>query len=132
MDVERGFIVVMLMAGALAGLAGASVVLGTDYSLTPGIYGTYGFDAITVALLGRAMPYGVVLASLLYGALHAGGVQMQAATQTPVDIVTVLQALIVLFIAAPPLVRTIFRLRGQRSGPGEEGRPAGHRSVITS
>jgi ABC-type uncharacterized transport system permease subunit len=117
MNVERGFIVVMLLAGALAGLAGASVVLGTDYALTPGIYGTYGFDAITVALLGRGVPLGVVLASLLYGALHAGGVQMQAATQTPVDIVTVIQALIVLFIAAPPLVRTIFRLRGQRSGP---------------
>ncbi|MDQ6617149.1 MAG: ABC transporter permease [Actinomycetota bacterium] len=117
MNVERGFIVVMLLAGALAGLAGASVVLGTDYSLTPGIYGTYGFDAITVALLGRGTSLGVVLASLLYGALHAGGVQMQAATQTPVDIVIVIQALIVLFIAAPPLVRSIFRLRGQRSGP---------------
>ena len=117
MNVERGYITVMLIAGALAGLAGASVVLGTDYSLTPGIYGTYGFDAITVALLGRGTSLGVVLASLLYGALHAGGVQMQAATQTPVDIVTVIQALIVLFIAAPPLVRTIFRLRGQRSGP---------------
>jgi general nucleoside transport system permease protein len=117
MNVERGFIIVMLLAGALAGLAGASVVLGTDYALTPGIYGTYGFDAITVALLGRGTALGVVLASLLYGALHAGGVQMQAATQTPVDIVTVIQALIVLFIAAPPLVRTIFRLRGQRSGP---------------
>ena len=117
MNVERGYIVVMLVAGALAGLAGAAVVLGTDYSLTPGIYGTYGFDAITVALLGRGTALGVVLASLLFGALHAGGVQMQAATQTPIDIVIVIQALIVLFIAAPPLVRTIFRLRGQRSGP---------------
>jgi general nucleoside transport system permease protein len=116
MDVERGYILVMLLAGALAGLAGASVVLGTDFTLTPGIYGTYGFDAITIALLGRASPLGVVLASLLYGALHAGGVQMQAATQTPVDIVTVIQSLIVLFIAAPPLVRTIFRLRGKRAG----------------
>jgi simple sugar transport system permease protein len=117
MNVERGYIVVMLVAGALAGLAGAAVVLGTDYSLTPGIYGSYGFDAITVALLGRGTSLGVVLASLLFGALHAGGVQMQAATQTPIDIVIVIQALIVLFIAAPPLVRTIFRLRGQRSGP---------------
>jgi simple sugar transport system permease protein len=117
MNVERSYVTVMMIAGALAGLAGASVVLGTDYTLTPGIYGTYGFDAITVALLGRGTSLGVVLASLLYGALHAGGVQMQAATQTPVDIVTVIQALVVLFIAAPPLVRTIFRLRGQRSGP---------------
>lgn len=116
MDVGRSMILVMLIAGGLAGLAGASVVLGTEYTLTPLIYGTYGFDAITIALLGRGKPYGVVLASILYGALRAGGVQMQAATQIPIDIVTVIQSLIVLFIAAPPLVRTIFRLRGQRSG----------------
>ena len=59
-------------AGGLAGLAGASVVLGTDFALTPQIYGTYGIDAITVALLGRAKPGGVVLAALLYGSLNAG------------------------------------------------------------
>ncbi|MGH8916951.1 MAG: ABC transporter permease, partial [Actinomycetes bacterium] len=111
MNVERGYILVFLLAGGLAGLAGATVVLGSDYSLTPGIYGTYGIDAITIALLGRGTPLGVVLASLLYGALHAGGVQMQAATQTPVDIVTVIQSVIVLFIAAPPLIRVLFRLR---------------------
>ena len=116
MDVERVFIVVMVIGGLMAGLAGAGVVLGTDYTLTPLIYGTYGFDAITIALLGRGQPLGVVLASLLYGALQAGGVQMQAATQIPVDIVTVIEAVIVLFIAAPPLVRAIFRLRGQHSG----------------
>jgi general nucleoside transport system permease protein len=119
MDVEHNYSLVMLLAGGLAGLAGASVVLGTDFTLTPGIAGTYGFDAITLALLGRSNPYGVVLAALLFGGLHAGGVQMQAATQTPVDIVTVIQSLIVLFIAAPPLVRAIFRLRGQRSGADE-------------
>ncbi|HEX3540747.1 MAG TPA: ABC transporter permease [Acidimicrobiales bacterium] len=120
MNVERSFVIVMMLAGALAGLAGAAVVLGQDFSLTPGIYGTYGFDAITVALLGRGTALGVVLAALLYGGLHAGGVQMQAATQTPIDIVTVIQAVVVLFIAAPPLVRTIFRLRGQKSGPEEK------------
>ena len=65
MDVERSYILVMLLAGGLAGLAGASVVLGTDFTLTTGIYGTYGFDAITIALLGRANPYGVVLAASL-------------------------------------------------------------------
>lgn len=116
MDVGRSIILVMLIAGGLAGLAGAGVVLGTEFTLTPLIYGTYGFDAITIALLGRGQPFGVVLASILYGALQAGGVQMQASTQIPVDIVTVIQSLIVLFIAAPPVVRTIFRLRGQRSG----------------
>jgi len=63
--------------------AGASVILGTDFALTPQNLRTYGIDAITVALLGRAKPGGVVLAALLYGSLNAGGVTMQAQTQIP-------------------------------------------------
>ncbi len=109
----------MLICGGLAGLAGASVVLGTDFALTPQIYGTYGIDAITVALLGRAKPGGVVLAALLYGSLNAGSVTMQAQTQIPVDIATVIQALIVLFVAAPPFVREVFHLRA--GAPGADG-----------
>ena len=69
-----------------------------------------------MALLGRARPGGVVLAALLFGALHAGGTAMQAATQVPVDIAQVLQGLIVLFVAAPPLIRAVFRLRAARAG----------------
>jgi ABC-type uncharacterized transport system permease subunit len=61
-----------------------------------------------------------VLAALLFGALHAGGTAMSGQLQIPVDIVTVIQALIVLFIAAPPLVRAMFRLRGSRAaGAGQ-------------
>ena len=73
----------------------------------------FGFDAITVALLGRNTPLGTVLAGLLFGALRAGGVAMQAQTGTPIDIVLVLQSLIVLFIAAPPLVRSVFRIKSK-------------------
>jgi ABC-type uncharacterized transport system permease subunit len=120
MNVERSWVLVMLIAGGLAGLAGAAVVQGTDYSLNFQSYGTYGIDAITVALLGRGRPLGVVLAALLFGALHAGAPLMQAQTSTPVDIVEVLQALIVMFVAAPPLVRAIYRLRGTRAA-GVEG-----------
>jgi general nucleoside transport system permease protein len=119
MSVERTWILTMLIAGGLAGLAGSAVIQGTDYYLTFQSYGTYGFDGITVALLGRAKPLGVVLAALLFGALHAGGVQMGAANQTPVDVVTVIQALIVLFVAAPPMIRALFRLRAARA-PGIE------------
>lgn len=122
MSPESTWIVVMLIAGGLAGLAGSAVVQGTDFVLTPQIYGTYGFDAITVALLGRAKPGGTVLASLLFGALHAGGIGMQAQTQIPVDIVTVLQSLIVLFVAAPPLMREVFRLRSTRAAGQLEAR----------
>jgi general nucleoside transport system permease protein len=120
MSVERSWILVMVIAGGLAGLAASTVILGTDYALNFQSYGTYGIDAITVALLGRSRPLGTVLAALLFGSLHAGGVQMQAATQTPVDIVTVIQALIVLFVAAPPLIRGMFRLREARArGAGQ-------------
>jgi general nucleoside transport system permease protein len=115
MNVERTWVLVMLIAGGLAGLAGTAVIQGTDFSVNFQSAGTYGFDAITVALLGLGRPLGVVLASLLFGALHAGAPLMQAQTSTPVDIVEVLQALIVLFVAAPPLVRAIYRLRAARA-----------------
>ncbi|MCU0277687.1 MAG: ABC transporter permease [Candidatus Nanopelagicales bacterium] len=110
MNVSRMYLLVMLIAGGLSGLAGSAQVLGTEKSLTGGISAGIGFDAITVALLGRGNPWGVVAAGLLFGGLRAGGLNMQTATGTPIDIVLVIQALIVLFIAAPPLVRSIFRL----------------------
>jgi simple sugar transport system permease protein len=111
-NVERNWVLVMLLAGGLAGLAGSAVIQGTDFSLNFQSYGTYGIDAITVALLGAGRPLGVVLAGLLFGALHAGAPLMQSVTGTPVDMVQVLEAVVVLFVAAPPLIRTIFRLRG--------------------
>lgn len=116
MSVARTWILVMLIAGGLSGLAASTVILGTDFSLNFQSAGTYGIDAITVALLGRARPGGVVLAALLFGALHAGAPLMQAATSTPVDIVQVIQALIVMFVAAPPLIRAMYRLRTTRAG----------------
>jgi len=112
MNVERNWVLVMLIAGGLAGLAASTVIQGTDFTLNDQSFGTYGIDAITVALLGRGRPVGVVWAGLLFGALHAGAPLMQAATGTPVDMVQVLEAVVVLMIAAPPLIRTIFRLRG--------------------
>jgi simple sugar transport system permease protein len=116
MKVERSWVLVMLIGGGLAGLAGSAVIQGTDFTLNPQSYGTYGIDAITVALLGRGRPGGVVAAGLLFGALHAGSPGMQTVTSTPVQIVQVLQALIVLFVAAPPLIRAMFRLRAARAG----------------
>jgi ABC-type uncharacterized transport system permease subunit len=115
-NVKRAITGVMVVAGALAGLAGMNQILGgsTEYALGNGIAGDIGFDAITVALLGKSTPVGVVLAGILMGGLRAGGSTMQAATGTPIDIVLVVQSLIVLFIAAPPLVRKIFRLRAPK------------------
>ena len=118
MKVRSIYVYAMLISGALVGLAGASQVLGTTTTgFSSGIDAGIGFDALTVALLGRSTPVGVLLAGLLFGALKAGGFSMQADEGVPIDIILVVQSLIVLFIAAPPLVRAIFRLRTPGSTP---------------
>lgn len=115
-SISRVYIGVMLIVGALAGLAGSAQVLGTSPQVTSDIDAGIGFDAITVSLLGRGSPMGTFWAGMLFGALRAGSVQLLASTSTPPDLVQVLQALIVLFIAAPGLVRLVFRLRGTGGG----------------
>ena len=110
MNVKLTYVLVMVVAGALAGLAGGSQVLGTEKALTVGIAGSIGFDAITVALLGRSRPVGIVAAAILFGGLRASGPTLQAQAGLPIDIVLVIQSVVVLFIAAPPLVRFLFRL----------------------
>ena len=124
MSVARTTITTMTLAGALAGLAGLMSTLapGSGFDpvpvpLTIGIVGTVGFDAITVALLGRSRPLGTVFAGLLFGALHAGGLAMQSLAKTPFTLTTVLQALIVLFVAAPALVSTLLPFLKQRKAP---------------
>ncbi len=115
MSVALTYTMVMVAAGALSGLGGATVLLGTAHQLTAQVVGNIGFDGITVALLGRGKPWGVVWASLLFGGFSAGGNQMQSYTGVTVDLISVLQAVIVIFIAAPMLIKAIYRLRDDRS-----------------
>ncbi|XAS68011.1 ABC transporter permease [Micrococcaceae bacterium Sec5.7] len=128
-NVFRSTILVMAIAGALAGLSGVAQVAGTEKVLTDGVAATYGFDAITVALLGRSTPWGTFAAGLLFGAFRAGAVQMQIQTGTPIDIVLVVQSLIVLFIAAPPLVRAVFGLNPRRRKTAKAG--TSHKAATT-
>ena len=114
-SVGKTYTMLMVVAGGLAGLGGAAQVLGTAYALTPGVVGNIGFDGLLVALLGRNRPWGTLLAAILFGALRAGGNRMQSFSGISLELVTVLQALIVIFIAAPALVKTIFHLRAFRS-----------------
>nr|WP_211344800.1 ABC transporter permease [Klugiella xanthotipulae] len=110
-NVKMMYVYAMLISGGLVGLAGVSQVLGTvKTGFSDGIDAGIGFDAITVALLGRSKPWGIFGAGILFGAFKAGGFSMQAAEGIPIDIVLVVQSMIVLFIAAPPLIRAIFRL----------------------
>ncbi|WP_219827775.1 ABC transporter permease [Rathayibacter sp. AY2B5] len=117
-DVKNSYVYAMLLSGGLLGLAGSAQVMGTvTTGFTSGIDAGIGFDAITVALLGRSRPWGVFFAGILFGAFKAGGYSMQAAEGVPIDVVLVVQSLIVLFIAAPPLVRAIFRLPTPGAAP---------------
>jgi simple sugar transport system permease protein len=113
MNVPRLYFAAMAIAGSLAGLGAAMTVLGQHLSLTTSFAGSLGFDAITVALLGRATPLGTLLAGLLFGALDAGGVLMQAGQDTPIQLTEVIKALIVLFVAAPAAVRGMLRLKAR-------------------
>ncbi|HEX5205482.1 ABC transporter permease [Paractinoplanes rhizophilus] len=115
MSVARTYTLLMVVAGGLAGLGGAVQVLGTADKLTAQVAGNIGFDGLLVALLGRNKPWGTLLAAILYGALRAGGNLMQVDVGISLELVTVLQALIVIFIAAPALVKTIFHLRAARA-----------------
>ena len=107
---RAGFVIVAAMAlsGALAGLAGANQVLGVLGRVSPNFSAGIGFDAIAVALLGRSHPVGVLFAGLLFGALQAGGRQMQASAGVSLDLISVIQALIIIFIAAPVVIRMAF------------------------
>ncbi|PPG03653.1 ABC transporter permease [Rathayibacter sp. AY2B7] len=122
-DVKNSYVYAMLLSGGLLGLAGSAQVMGTvTTGFTSGIDAGIGFDAITVALLGRSRPWGVFFAGILFGAFKAGGYSMQAAEGVPIDVVLVVQSLIVLFIAAPPLVRAIFRLPTPGAAPKRRSR----------
>ena len=118
-SVQKAIVVAMVVSGALCGLGATAPVLGTERYLSLGVAGTYGFDAITVALLGRSRPWGTFFAGLLFGALKAGGTLMSTTNTTPlagapaampIEFILVLQSVVVLFIAAPPLIRWIFHL----------------------
>jgi simple sugar transport system permease protein len=111
MKVSNSVIMAMSLSGALCGLAGANEVLGLNHNLAMAFSSGYGFDSIALALLGNNSPLGVVLASLLFGTLRTGATRMQLVSSIPTDIISVLQAIILALIAAPAIVRTIYRLR---------------------
>lgn len=111
MSVATTTILAMSLSGALAGMAGGNEVLGVNYNLAMAFSSGYGFDSIALALLGNSHPLGVVLAALLFGFLRNGATRMQLTAGIPIDIISILQAMILVFIAAPAIIRTIYRLK---------------------
>ena len=122
--VGRTIVLAMALSGALAGLAGAIEVTGVNFYHTPGFSVGYGFDSIAVALLGKSHPLGVVPAAILFGGLRAGATRMQFVSQIPIDIISIVQALVLMFVAADPIVRWLYRI-----GPRKSAAPAAEATV---
>jgi len=112
-NVKKIIILTMVFSGMLAGLAGSIEVTGLNYRHELGFSIGYGYDAIAIALLGKSHPLGVVLASLLFAAMRNGATRMQFLTQMPVDLISMIQALILLFVAADAIVRYIYRIKSK-------------------
>jgi ABC-type uncharacterized transport system permease subunit len=110
-SVGRTVVLTMAISGALAGFAGIVEVLGVNHHMTDTVAAGYGFDAIAVALLARSNPWGVLPAALLFGALHNGASFMQLQTQVSSDLISIVQAAVIIFVAAPAIVGWLFRLR---------------------
>jgi len=113
-SVPRTMAFVMAISAALCGLAGSIHLLGVDHRMVRAFSPGYGFDAIALALLGNSHPFGVILASLLFGFLRSGAARMQSVAGTPVEIIRIIQGLVIVFIAAPAIIRSLFRLRASR------------------
>jgi general nucleoside transport system permease protein len=103
-------ILAMTISGGLAGMGGVSEVLGTVGQMSNDLSAGFGFNAIALALLAGNRPLGIVLAALLFGALRTGGGLMQVQTGIPLDLLFFIQALVIMFVAAPLLIRSIYRM----------------------
>lgn len=110
-SVSRNFILTMALSGALAAMAGAGEVMGVNHNLASAFSPGYGFDSIALALLGGSHPLGVVLAALLFGTLRNGATKMQSLAGIPIDIISVVQAFVIMFVAAPAIIRWIYRIK---------------------
>ena len=111
MSVIKNFVLAMTLSGALAGLAGTVQVLGVDHWVGQGFSAGYGFDSIAIALLGQSHPLGVVLAAFLWGTLRSGATNMQLTAGVPIEIISIIQGLVIVFVAAPAVVRWIYHIR---------------------
>ncbi len=104
----------MTLSGGFAGIAAAGEIAGTTHSFQPGTFAAMGFDGIAIALLARAHPIGILASSFLWGALLAGAPTMQQDAGVSIDVVRIIQAMVLLFVAADAIVRFVFRLRSDR------------------
>lgn len=113
-NVRREMILALVVSGAMAGLGGSGEIMGVHRRFIEGFSPGYGWDGLAVALVGGLHPVGVLLAAVLFGALRSGGMIMTRVIGVPLDIVFLLQALVILFVAAPMMIRYVMRRIGLR------------------
>lgn len=111
-NIKKGIILALVISGAIAGLGGAGEVLGLHRRFIDGFSPGYGWDGLAVALIGGLNPWGSILAAIFFGALRSGGMVMNRATGVPYDLIVLLQALVVLFVAAPRLIKYLLKRGG--------------------
>jgi ABC-type uncharacterized transport system permease subunit len=111
MSVTRNFVLAMVLSGALAGLAGAGEVLGTNHNLPASFISGYGFDSIAIALLAKSHPFGILPAALLWAALRNGAGLMQVRAGISIDLINIVQGLVIVFIAADEIIRRLYRIK---------------------
>ncbi|TRO46283.1 ABC transporter permease [Candidatus Bathyarchaeota archaeon] len=113
-SIKKGIILALVASGALAGLGGAGEILGVHHRFIDGFSPGYGWDGLAVALIGGLNPYGAIFAAVFIGALRSGGQSMSRSTGVPLDIVFILQALVILFVAAPRLIKYLLKRSGYK------------------
>lgn len=115
-SVSRVYILALGVSGALAAMAGAGEVMGVNHNMASAFSPGYGFDSIALALMGGSHPVGVVLSALLFGALRNGATKMQSLAGVPIDIISIVQAFVIMFVAAPAIIRWIYRVKTEGFG----------------
>lgn len=114
MSPTRNFVLAMVLSGTLAGLAGTSEVLGTNRNLPAAFISGYGFDSIAIALLAKSHPFGILPAAFLWAALRNGAGLMQVRAGVSIDLINIVQALVIIFVAADEIIRRLYRIKRPR------------------
>ena len=120
-NIARMNLLTMFLSGALAGMGGAVEVMGVHHYFIVNMTSGYGFDGVAIAVMGNNTPLGTVISALIFGALRAGSTSMNRMTSIPGEFIQVLQALVIIFVSTPGIVRALLRRRSFKKNDQKKG-----------